>query len=393
MAVEILSRLQFALTIGFHFIFVPLTVGLIMIIVVFEFRHYKTKDDRFRKLSNYFSDIFLINYAFGIVTGITMTVQFGTNWSQYSIAMGDVFGSPLLLEAIIAFFLESTFNGIWFFRRNRLSPKLRLVVVSMIAVGTTLSALWIITANGFMQNPVGATWDGSKMILDNFAEIAFNPYAWYMLIHNHLSAFILSGFVVLAISSWHMLKGKEEDKELFKIAAKYGAWLLLISSVLTPIVGNAYLQFLTPLQPAKIDMIQGIATGGLETVVRIAFGVMVSLGTVFVLISAFTVIFFDKTFIKSPTLQKIYIWLVPLPYIAIMTGWMVTEMGRQPWIIYGIMTVDEGISDVPLNQIWFSIISIVVFYILLFVMDYVLTISRIKKGILDSDALGGSDNE
>lgn len=391
--VSILSRLQFALTIGFHFIFVPLTVGLIMLIVVFEFRHYKTGDDNFRKLSNYFSDIFLINYAFGIVTGIAMTVQFGTNWSQYSIAMGDVFGSPLVLEAIMAFFLESTFNGIWFFRRHRMSAKLRLVVVSMIAVGTTLSALWIITANGFMQNPVGATWNGSKMVLENFAEIAFNPYAWYMLVHNHLSAFILSGFVVLAISSWHLLKGKEEDKAVFKIAAKYAAWFLLISSLLTPIVGNAYMTYLTPLQPDKIDMIQGVATGGLQTVVRIAFGTMVGLGTLFVIISLYTVIFFDKTFTKSPTLQKIYIWLVPLPYIAILTGWMVTEMGRQPWVIYNIMKVEDAISDVPLSQIWFSIITICLFYSILFVMDWVLTMTRIKKGIIDTDSLGGNNNE
>ena len=390
--VGILSRLQFALTIGFHFIFVPLTVGLIVIILLFEIKHYRTQDEKYRKISNYFSDIFLINYAFGIVTGIAMTLQFGTNWSQYTLAMGDVFGSPLLLEAIIAFFLESTFNGIWFFRRNRLTAKMRLFVVSMITVGTTLSALWIITANGFMQNPVGATWDGSKMILENFAELAFNPYAWYMLVHNHLSAFILAGFVVLAISSWNLLYGKEKDRELFKISAKYGAWFLLVSSILIPIVGNAYLRFITPLQPGKIDMITGVANGGLETVVRIAFNVMLGLGTLFVLISLFTVIFFKK-YEKSPTLQKIYIYLVPLPYIAILTGWMVTEMGRQPWIIYNIMEVSEGISDVPLEQIWFSIITIVSFYLILFVMDYVLTISRIKKGILETDELGGKTNE
>jgi len=390
--VQILSRLQFALTIGFHFIFVPLTVGLILLVLIFEIRYFVTEDVKYKKLSNYFSDIFLINYAFGIVTGITMTVQFGTNWSQYTIAMGDVFGSPIVLEAIIAFFLESTFNGIWFFRRNRLSKKLRLVVVSMITLGTTLSALWIITANGFMQNPVGATWDGSKMILENFSELVFNPYAWYMLIHNHLSAFILSGFVVLAICSWQFLKGKEEDRPLFVIAAKYAAVMLLVSSILIPIVGNAYMAYITPLQPAKIDMITGAASGGLETVVRIAFGVMVGLGTVFVLISLYTVIFFKK-YEKSPTLQKIYIYLVPLPYIAIMTGWMVTEMGRQPWIIYNYMTVSEGISDVPVSQIWFSIVSIILFYIVLFVMDWMLTMSRIKKGILDKDEMELIGNE
>ena len=391
--VEILSRIQFAFTIAFHFIFVPLTVGLIIIVVIFEANYYFKGDDKFRKLSNYFGDIFLINYAFGIVTGIAMTVQFGTNWAAYSKAMGEVFGGPLLLEAVIAFFLESTFTGIWLFRRHKISKRMRLLTVSMIAIGTTLSAIWIITANGFMQNPVGATWDAANgvIVLQDFLALSLNPYAWYMMVHNHLSAITLSGFVVLAISSWHFLKGKEEDKEMFKTSAKYAAWILLVSSILIPIIGNAYLQFLNDVQPAKVDMILGLSSGGLKTVVRIAFGVMVSLGTVFILIALYTIVFFER-FLKSPTLHKIYIWLVPLPYIAIITGWMVTEMGRQPWIVYNIMTVSEGISDVPVEQIWFSLISITIFYAFLFFIDYVLTIKRIKNGIMEP-AIGGDSNE
>lgn len=386
--VEILSRIQFAFTIAFHFIFVPLTVGLIILILIFEIIYYKKDDQRYKKLSNYFSDIFLINYAFGIVTGIAMTVQFGTNWAGYSQAMGEVFGSPLILEAIMAFFLESTFNGIWLFRRNKLSKKLRLTTLTMITIGTTLSALWIITANGFMQNPIGAEWEGSRMVITNFAQIAFNPYAWYMLVHNHTSAIVLSGFVVLAISSWHMLYGKEKDKELFKISAKFAAWALLISSILMPIIGNSYMNYITPLQPSKIDMITGAVSGGLETVVRIAFGVMVGLGTIFIIISLYTIVFFNR-YLKSPTLQKYYMYLVPLPYIAIITGWMVTEMGRQPWIIFNVMTVSDGISQVPVNQVWFSVISITIFYVILFIMDYILTITRIKKGIIEE--VGESD--
>ena len=384
MVVEVLSRVQFAVTIAFHFIFVPLTVGLIVMILFYEFKYFRSDDLRYRKLSNYFSDIFLINYAFGIVTGIAMTVQFGTNWSQYTRAMGDVFGSPLLLEAIIAFFLESTFTGIWLFRKNKISKRMRLITVSLITLGTTLSALWIITANGFMQNPVGYTFENGQVVLESFSKLVFNPYAWYMLIHNHTSALVLSGFVILAISSWHLLKGKEEDREIFKIAAKSGAWVLLISAILMPVIGISYMNYLAPLQPGKIDMITGVDTSGLATVVNIAFNIMTSTGTLYVILGAFTLIFF-KFFIKSPTLQKIYMYLVPLPYISIMTGWMVTEMGRQPWIIYGEMYVSEGISNVPANQIWFSLISLVVFYALLFVMDYKLTMTRIKKGITKTD--------
>ena len=390
--VEVLSRVQFALTIAFHFIFVPLTVGLIIMIVVFEYKHYKTKDVRYQKLSNYFSDIFVINYAFGIVTGVAMTIQFGTNWGKYSVAMGDVFGSPLILEAVVAFFLESTFTGLWLFRRHTMSRKMRLTTVSLIAVGTTLSALWIITANGFMQNPVGATWDPTtmKMTLDNFAKIVFNPYAWYMLFHNHLSAIILSGFVVLAISSWHLLYGKEKDKEVFALAGKFAAWTVLIGGIAIAITGSQYLNFLNLVQPDKVDIINGVVTGGIKTVVRIAFGVMITLGFTFITFSLYTVIFYKK-FKKSPTLQKYFMYLVPLPYIAIIAGWMVTEMGRQPWIIYGKMLVADGISDVPVSQVWFSVISITVFYAILFAMDYVLTMNRIKKGLLDKD--GGDSDE
>jgi cytochrome d ubiquinol oxidase subunit I len=387
---EILSRVQFAFTIAFHFVFVPLTVGLIIIIMLFEIRYFIKGDDRFRLLSNYFSDIFLINYAFGIVTGIAMTVQFGTNWAPYTVAMGEVFGSPLILEVIAAFFLESTFTGIWLFRRHSLSRRLRLFTISMITLGTMLSAMWIISANGFMQHPVGHIWDGSKVILDDFWELFFNPYTWHMYVHNHLSAILLAGFVVLAISSWQFLKGKEEDKHLFELSAKYGAWIILVTGILMPITGNAYLDYLNVVQPDKIAMITGLTSGGLKTIVRISFGSMVGLGSVFIVISGYTLIFFKK-FIKSKTLHKIYIWLVPLPYLAILFGWMVTEMGRQPWIIYNIMKVSEGISIVPVSQVWFSIISLVVLYAILFIMDYVLTISRIKKGIIEPS--GGEDNE
>ncbi len=386
---EILSRMQFAFTIAFHFIFVPLTVGLIIIIMMFEIRYFIKDDDRFRMLSNYFSDIFLINYAFGIVTGIAMTVQFGTNWAPYTVAMGEVFGSPLILEVIAAFFLESTFTGIWLFRRHSLSRKLRLFTISMITLGTMLSAMWIISANGFMQHPVGAVWDGSKIILEDFWELFFNPYTWHMYVHNHLSALLLAGFVVLAISSWQFLKGKEEHKHLFELSAKYGAWTILVAGILLPITGNSYLDYLNVVQPDKIAMITGLTSGGLKTVVRISFGSMVGLGSVFIVISGYTIIFFKK-FVKSETLHKIYIWLVPLPYLAIIFGWMVTEFGRQPWIIYKIMKVSDGISIVPVSQVWFSIISLVILYAILFIMDYVLTISRIKKGIIEPN--GGEDN-
>ncbi|MGL4382204.1 MAG: cytochrome ubiquinol oxidase subunit I, partial [Bacilli bacterium] len=179
---EVLSRIQFAFTVAFHFIFVPLSIGLILLIAIFETLHYKKKNDEYRKLSDYFGNMFIVMYAVGIVTGIAMSLQFGTNWGAYSKFMGDVFGAPLALEALIAFFLESTFTGIYVFRRHNLSPKFRCVTAWLITFGTAISALWIITAAGFMHNPVGykLAEDQSQVILVNIFSVLLNPYAWYM---------------------------------------------------------------------------------------------------------------------------------------------------------------------------------------------------------------------
>jgi len=382
---EILSRLQFAFTIAFHFLFVPFTIGLIIFVLFFEHKYYKSDDNKYKKLSEFFGNIFIINYAFGIVTGIVMTVQFGTNWAEYSRAMGDVFGSPLVLEALIAFFLEATFTGIWAFRRNRISKTFRLVTVWMIFLGVLLSSLWIITANGFMQNPVGGTWlvDEGRVVFSSFKELILNPYAWYMFLHNNLASILLTGFIVLAISMFHIQKKHHADT--FKVSAKIAAWVILISSISMPIVGYTYMNFIASVQPDKINMItNGLSNSPevsaiLPIIVKTAFHTMTVLGTIFILFGIYVVVFFDKIS-ESVNLKKITLFMIPLPYIAIITGWMVTEMGRQPWIIYNMMKVSEGISSVPVSQVWFSIILLVVFYALLFFMDYYLSIKAIKKG-------------
>ena len=382
---EVLSRLQFALTVAFHFLFVPFTIGLIIFVLIFEYKYFKTDDQKFKRLSEFFGNIFIINYAFGIVTGIVMTVQFGTNWSEYVRAMGDVFGSPLVIEALLAFFLEATFAGIWAFRRNKISKRFRLITIVMIFIGVMLSALWIITANGFMQNPVGATWlvDEGKVIFDNFGNLFFNPYAWYMFTHNHLASIMLTAFIVLAISMYHIQRKHHEDA--FKISAKLAAWIILISAVLMPITGNLYMNLIATVQPDKLNMIQnGVSVSEdvgsvLPIYVKGAFTVMVGLGTFFIILGLYVVINFEKIY-TSTTLKKIMFAMIPLPYIAIITGWMVAEMGRQPWIIYNMMKVSEGISQVPVEQVWFSIILLISFYVVLFFMDYFLSIRTIRRG-------------
>lgn len=374
--VEILSRIQFALTVGFHFLFVPVSIGLIFLIVIFEGINLKAKKQKYKELSNFFGDIFVINYAFGIVTGITMSLQFGTNWSEYSRFMGDVFGAPLVLEALIAFFLESTFTGIWIFKRNKISDKMRFIVVLLIFIGTNISALWIITANGFMQNPVGFELVGNKIIMTDFVALLTNPYAWYMLIHTNVSTFTLGSMLVISIGSYKLLKGTKVEADLAKIGIKIAFIVLLITSVFEALFGQAYMKYITPIQPSKIDMLSGKST-----FVTTAFFIMIACGTILIAIGIYGSIYFKK-FIESPSTQKIFLWLFFIPYIAIIAGWIVAEVGRQPWIVYGLMKTSEAVSDVGVYSVVFSLVTITLLYVILGIACVYLTIHRIKKPMI-----------
>lgn len=378
---EILSRTQFAFTIAFHFIFVPLSIGLILLIAIFEYLHYKNKDDQFRKLSDFFGNLFIINYAIGIVTGVAMTIQFGTNWGNYSSFMGNVFGPPLALEALIAFFLESTFTGIYVFRRAKLSPKFRAVTVSIITLGTIFSALWIITAGGFMHNPVGyeLSADKSYVILTNIFEVIFNPYAWYMLIHTVASAMLLGGFFVLAVSSYKLLKPdlSDIDRVTYEKASKIAAITAFITSIIVPVIGNYYFKFVAQVQPTKIE-----AIGGQIPLVKAAFLIMVIIGAVLIILSLYTIIF-HKRYVKSPTLQKIFKYVFVLPYIAILAGWIVTEVGRQPWLVYGLLKTADGISQVPVASVAFSLVTITLLYLGTFIIFIHLMKVQVRKNLDD----------
>ncbi len=381
--VEILSRIQFAFTVGFHFLFVPLSIGLIFIVCIYEYKYFKTKSVRYKHLSEFYGDMFVINYAFGIVTGITMSLQFGTNWSAYAIYMGDVFGTPLVFEAMIAFFLESTFTGMWIFKKNKMSQKLRLITVILIFIGTNISALWIITANGFMQNPVGFTMaaDGSKVLIENFREVLLNPYAWYMVVHTNTSAILLGAYFVLGIGAYRYLRLKKDSDEAKTLALgfKPANIVLAVTAISMPIVGYAYYNYIVPIQPTKIDA----ATGG-NTLVTISFGIMVTLGMIFIIYSLYTLIFF-KRYMNSPVMQKLYLWTFPLPYIAILFGWIVSEVGRQPYVVYGLMKTEDAVSNVPVMQVWFSIITIVLMYAILAWACVYLMKKRIKAPLVKEE--------
>lgn len=430
MAVVLLSRIQFAFTVAFHFLFVPLTIGLILLTAIFETLHLVKKDPLYRKLSDFWGELFVINFAVGIVTGIAMSVQFGTNWANYSVFMGDVFGSPLALEALLAFFLESTFAGIWIFQRKRLTAGFRTLVVWLIALGTSVSAIWIITANGFMQHPVGyeLAKDGSKVLLTDFGAVVTNPYALYMLAHTLLAAMLLGAFFVIGVSAYHLKR--KNNVEFFRRSVKAAIVVGLIASLLLPFEGEAYAQYLgqNDVQPLKgailrdkaDELISAInapadaaapevapapelgdeaqidaesqatlaaASENLKSFQRIppvkavyvSFLLMQALG--FFFIAYLALIFIRRKFIlENRLIQNIALWSIPLPYIAIMAGWFVAEVGRQPWMVYNLMTVEDGISDVPVVAVLFSLFSLAAFYAILFVVDFYLLHKHAIKG-------------
>ncbi len=440
-----LSRIQFAFTVGFHFLLVPLSIGLILFTVIFEIMHLRTGDEKYKKQANFWGNLFAVTFVVGIVTGITMEIQFGTNWAEYSKFMGDIFGSPLAFEALMAFFLESTFAGIWIFYRHKISPKFRAVTAIMIFIGTHVSAIWIITANGFMQNPVGYTMssDGSKVLLDNFLELTLNPYALYMLIHTMTSAYLLGSFFVLAVSGYHLLK--RQHVQFYSRAVKVGLIVLLISSLSQPMIGHFYGQYVADVQPSKAAAFEMVwetedtvpmyliqipgksqeesfnalpipfvgsimytnsPTGeiiGIEEatadwtdemyedyvdmlpLTHISFRIMVGLGMMFVLLSLLGLyLLWKKKYVDNKWINRAFLWLVPTPWIAITLGWVVAEVGRQPWIVNGLMLTKDAVSkNVPAAQVAFSIATLVIFYGLLFFVEFYMLTKFVKKGPLD----------
>lgn len=429
----LLSRLQFALTVAFHFLFVPLTLGLALLVAAMETVYYKNKDETWRKMADFWGRIFKINFAIGLVTGLAMTFQFGTNWGAYSEFMGDVFGPPLAVEALLAFFLEGTFFGAWIFLdRNR--QKLKAFSMWMVALGTNISALWIITANGFMQNPVGYEMaaDGSKVIMTDFIALLTNSYVWYMLVHTLLSAYLLTAFLIMGICAYHFLKKNNND--VFRKSFSIAVIVALVTAVLLPVLGHGYAQYVVDVQPAKgaamdavwetgssvpmyLIQVPDASTGsnsiellgipgfasflytgsfsgtitGLNQLpqdelppvgmVFWSFKLMTMLGFIFIA-EALAGLYLQKSgkLYMSDKYLKLLMWSIPLPYIAITAGWIVAEVGRQPWIVYGLLKTANGISSVPVSDVLLSILLISGFYLALIVFEIYL----IKKTVVNA---------
>ena len=219
-----LSRWQFALTTVYHFFFVPLTIGLSLLVAIMQTIYFRTGNSIYKKMTKYWGKLFLINFAMGVVTGIVMEFQFGMNWSEYSRFVGDIFGAPLAIEALVAFFLESTFIGVWIFGWDKLPKKIHLLSIWLVAIGSTLSAFWILVANSFMQSPMGFVLDNGRMIMNDFGALLSNPNVWVQFPHTVLGGYTTGALFILGISAYHLFRKYQFEffKKSFQIAAVFG---------------------------------------------------------------------------------------------------------------------------------------------------------------------------
>ena len=430
MDVVMLSRLQFAVATMFHFLFVPLTLGLSIITAVMETKYATTGEDIYLRMTKFWGKLFLINFAVGIVTGITLEFQFGTNWSRYSEYVGDIFGSLLAIEATLAFFLESTFIGVWIFGWKKLSAKAHATVMWLVAAASNVSAIWILTANGFMQHPVGYTIRNGRAEMTDFAAVVLNKFSLLQIMHMLGSAVLLAAFFVMGISAYHLLRRQQIPlfEKSFRLALVFG----LAASIFTLVNGDFHAVHVTETQPAKLAAMEshwetttrapivlfaipdeahernrveiGHIPGalsflghhdfnaevtGLKDIPRderppvlltfLSFRAMVGLGTLFILLMVIGW-FKRKRLLQSPLYLKAMLLAIPLPYLAIELGWMLAEVGRQPWIVYGLMKTSDAASPIATTQVALSLIAFTLVYSLLGIVGFYLIITNARRG-------------
>jgi len=444
MDVLILARLQFATTTIFHYFYVPLSIGLALFIAILQTRSLRSGDETMKPLIKFLGKLFTITFAMGVATGIVQEFQFGMNWSEYARYVGDIFGVPLAIEALLAFFIEATFLGLWIFGWDKLSKRLHLACIWLVAAATSMSAFWILVANSFMQNPVGYTFNAitARAELTSFTELITNPYVAYQYAHVLTGALATTGFFVLAISAYQIMKGR--DLQLFHKAFKQAAVFAIIGTVAVIGSGHSYGVFLTEQQPMKMaameahwntadapdlaiiafpDKDQGRNTFAIKVpgmlsflaynefgrqvqgindiqkkmadqygpgdyipnvwVTFYSFRFMVAAGSLMLLMSILALLWRQpEKLAQRQMFLKLLIPCMLLPMIANTCGWLVAEVGRQPWIVYGLQTVNQGVSQVvAASAVLLSLLGFTVLYITLLGITVMLMIKICSKGL------------
>jgi len=436
MEVEILARIQFAFTVAFHYIYPPLSIGLGLIMVIMEGLFLWTKNKEYETLARFWTKIFALTFGIGVATGIVMEFEFGTNWATYSRYVGDVFGSALAAEGIFAFALESGFLGVLLFGWNRVKPPIHFIATVGVFLGSMFSAVWIVIANSWQQTPtgyhiVGEGMDARAEIVDFWAMV-FNPSSVERLSHVWLGAFLAGAFLVLSVHAYYLMQGRyiEISKKAFKIALAV-ATLFSLGQLAT---GHSSAEVVAEHQPAKLaameghfdslavaDMyllgwvdkenqeVTGIAIpGGLSFLTEMDFDaevkglnhfpederphavnaifqfyhIMISIGMFLIGLTLYASFRWWKGDVfQQKWLLQVFVLSVILPQIANQVGWYAAEMGRQPWVVYGLLRTSDALSQaVTANQVWFSLIMFTIIYVILFTLFIYLLNKKIKHG-------------
>ena len=428
-----LARIQFAFTVSFHIIFPAISIGLASFLAVLEWRWLRTNNPIYQDLFKFWVKIFAVAFGMGVVSGVVMSYQFGTNWSEFSRFAGGVTGPLLAYEVLSAFFLEAGFLGIMLFGWGRVGKKAHFFATLMVAVGTCISMFWILSSNSWMQTPQGFSIENGVIVPQDWFAIVFNPSFHYRLAHMAIAAFMVAALLVAATAAWHLLKGRRD--ELVKKSFSMALWLILILAPLQVLIGDAHGLNTLKHQPAKLaameghwetnhnegmplylfglpDMqeertkyalaipnlgslilthskdgsVQGLKDFAPEdrpnsTVVFWSFRIMVGLGMLMLLL-ALAGLWLRKgnQLYENKWLQRFALFMGPSGFIALLAGWFTTEVGRQPWVIYGVMRTKDALSPVSAEQVGLTLIIFVVVYCIVFGIGIYYMLKLMHKG-------------
>ncbi|MFI8293906.1 cytochrome ubiquinol oxidase subunit I [Streptomyces sp. NPDC085614] len=404
-----LARLQFALTAGGHFLFVALTLGLATVVAVLQTVATIGRKPLHARMVRFWGQLYVINYAVGIVTGIVMEFQFGMSWSGLTHEAGNVLGASLAVETIVAFFVESTFLGLWIFGWNRLGRWAHLATIWVVTLTAYLSAYWILVSNGFLNHPVGHRTDDGELVLDDPVAVLTNPSALLAFGHVLAGALLTAGFFMAGVSAHHLFRRTAEG-EFFGRSLRIGVFLAFPALMVTAVFGGLQFSALSTFQPMKSAVFGGKAaeiarvqadltarygpgdyvpseawTRGGGLVMLLCFALMMYLTFAGVILACF-----KKAVLRFRLWHLALMAAVPLPYLAMIGGWVFREAGRQPWVVYGLLRTEDAVSDLSPTTMRISLAVFTTLFVLLLVLDAWLLVRHARRGPVDS-GLGHDD--